>query len=487
MRNARAGRTRTGRSSRSGYRSWTWFTALTGTSLLLLASLGGIAAGQSIAAPSPAGLDCQDSVATPVPQPTQAELDAAGLGDLPLAPDSARRDLVAAPFSDSTSVTNPLFPISQLHSAILNGHVDGKVFHTETTLLPFTAVVEWTPGQCVRVLVSQYMAFLDGSLQETAIDFYAQADDGSVWYFGESVFDYDVHGLVITTEGTWHAGVEGPPAMIMPSDPQIGDAHRAENIPGNSFEEVHVTEVDQTFRGPSGPVSGGIVGSEIHQDAPPSDKLFAPGYGEFRSTDGPDVEAMALASPTDSLPGGVPADLTSISRGADRIFASRLKTAAQWRRAQTVAQGMLDAWAAFPAGEVPPRLVKPTDVALEGLVAQVAASDRSKTRAASIDAAYASNDLQLRYRPVTEVDTMRFELWVRRALVGATGGSLGSVRSDVVTLEWIRDRIAHTLDPVTRVRLDTLVAEMGTAVVDGDLGAAARTARELREVMRGLL
>jgi len=430
---------------------------------------------------------CQPTASTPVPQPTQAQLDVAGLGDLPLAPNSARRDLVAAPFNDPTAVDNPLFPISDLHSAILNGHVDGKVFHTETTLLPFTKIIEWTPGQCVRVLVSQYMAFLDGNLQETAIDLYAQADDGSVWYLGEDVNAYSANGFIVTTEGTWQAGIDGPFAMIMPSDPQVGDAHRAENIPGNSFEEVHISKIDQTFDGPSGPVSGGIVATEIHQDAAPSDKLFAPGYGEFRSTDGPDVEAMALASPTDSLPGGVPAELTTISDGADRIFASRLATAPQWHHAQTIAQSMLDAWVTFSAGDVPPRLVKPTRVALEGLVTQIESRDRSATRSASIDAAYASNDLQLRYRSVTDIDTMRFELWVRRALVDATAGSRGGVRSDVVTLEWIRDRIAHTLDPVTRTQIDALVGELGTAVVDSDLAAAAATARALREVVADLI
>lgn len=447
---------------------------------------GAAAKGGSLAAnDGPTG--CQPTASTPVPQPTRAQLDVAGLGDLPLAPDSARRDLVAAPFNDPTAVDNPLFPIIDLHSAILNGHVDGKVFHTETTLLPFTKIIEWTPGQCVRVLVSQYMAFLDGNLQETAIDLYAQADDGSVWYLGEDVNDYSANGFIVTTEGTWQAGIDGPFAMIMPSDPQVGDAHRAENIPGNSFEEVHISKIDQTFDGPSGPVSGGIVATEIHQDAAPSDKLFAPGYGEFRSTDGPDVEAMALASPTDSLPGGVPAELTTISDGADRIFASRLATAPQWHHARTIAQSMLDAWVTFSAGDVPPRLVKPTRVALEGLVTQIASRDRSATRSASIDAAYASNDLQLRYRSVTDIDTMRFELWVRRALVDATEGSRWGVRSDVVTLEWIRDRIAYTLDPVRRTQIDALVGELGTAVVDSDLSAAADTARALREVVADLI
>ena len=342
---------------------------------VLLPGIGTFAQGQSVSSAGSTG--CETTASTPIPQPTQAELDAAGLGVIPLAPDSARVDLVAQPFSDPTAVTNPLFPIADLDSAILNGRVDGKPFYTETTLLPFTRIIEWTPGQCVRVLVSQYMAFLDGKLEETAIDLYAQADDGSVWYLGEDVFDYDVAGRIFTTEGTWHAGTEGPAAMIMPSDPQIGDAHRPENIPGNVFEEVTVTQVDQTFDGPSGPVSGGIVGTETHQDGTLSDKLFAPGYGEFLSADGPDIEAMALASPTDSLPGGVPAELTTISEGADRIFSSRLATSAQWRRAERVAAGMVDAWDMFRAGDVPPRLVKPTRVALQELVAQVTSHDRS--------------------------------------------------------------------------------------------------------------
>ena len=56
----------------------------------------------------------------------------------------------------------------------------------------------------------------------------------------------------------------------------------------------------------------------------------------------------------------------------------------------------------------------------------------------------------------------------------------------VVTLEWIRDRIAHTLDPVTRVTLDKTLGDLGAAVVDHDLGAATDAARALRQVMVGL-
>ena len=71
-------------------------------------------------------------------------------------------------------------------------------------------------GSAGRGRVSQYVAFLGGSIEEVAYDLYAQADDGSVWYFGEDVFDFR-DGAIVVTEGTWLAGKDGPAAMIMPA------------------------------------------------------------------------------------------------------------------------------------------------------------------------------------------------------------------------------------------------------------------------------
>jgi len=80
----------------------------------------------------------------------------------------------------------------------------------------------------------------------------------------------------------------------------VGAAYRTENIPGIAFEQVTVKSVDKTLDGPLGAVSGGLVGEELHMDGKTEDKLFAPGYGEFYAADGPDVEALALAVPTDA-------------------------------------------------------------------------------------------------------------------------------------------------------------------------------------------
>nr|MBA3263999.1 hypothetical protein [Thermoleophilaceae bacterium] len=229
------------------------------------------------------------SASSTIPQPTRAQLVAAGLEKLPLAPESKRLDITAPKFSNPTKITNPLFPISRLRSVIFSGEVDGKPFHTETTLLPGTRTIEWSPGQQVDARVSQYSAYVDGRIEEVALDYYAQADDGSVWYLGEDVYDYDRGGLVDSTLGSWLAGKEGPIEMIMPADPKPGDVHRAENIPGIAFEEVKIKTTGKTVDGPSGPVKGAMVGRELHDDGTYSDKVFAPGYGEFFSGHGSEV------------------------------------------------------------------------------------------------------------------------------------------------------------------------------------------------------
>ena len=131
------------------------------------------------------------------------------------APLESRIDLEPPQFSNPTEITNPLFPISELESAVLLGEVDGQPFRSETTLLPYTGVVV-IDGQPVEVLLSQYMAYLDGRITEVALDRYAQADDGSVWYLGEDVYDYE-DGTVVVTGGSWLAGQDRDPAMSCPA------------------------------------------------------------------------------------------------------------------------------------------------------------------------------------------------------------------------------------------------------------------------------
>src|SRR5262245_51613607 len=268
---------------------------------------------------------------------------------IPVAAASERVDLTIPTFSNPTAITNPLFPVSDQASVLLLGHVDDKPFRTEVTLLPSTRVIEWE-GQRVEPVVSQYNAFLGGPIEEVAYDLYAQADDGSVWYFGEDVFDFR-DGSIISTEGTWQAGRDGPAAMIMPGDTQVGDVYRTENAPGFVFEEVTVRSTDQTLDGPLGPIMGGMLADELHSDGKTEQKVFAPGYGEFYTAGGGDVEALALAIPTDAATEPLPAELGGMSDGAFDVYDAA--ATGDWKAATRALDSVARGWAAYRAGEVP--------------------------------------------------------------------------------------------------------------------------------------
>jgi hypothetical protein len=424
----------------------------------------------------------ESSESADVPQPSRADFAAAGLGKLPVAPQEQRVDLTAPPFSHPTEVTNPLFPISDLHSAVLAGRIDGKPFHTETTLLPYTRTMEWAPGHSVETLVSQYMAFIDGRLQEVALDYYAQADDGSVWYLGEDVNDYNAQGFVAFQTDSWLAGQDGPPAMIMPGDPRVGDAFRTENIPGLVFEEVTVKTTDETVAGPTGKVPGAMVGEELHDDAQTSDKVFAPGYGEFLTRDRDGVEAMALAVPTDAANGPEPKSLRTLSKGADAAFPAVMSK--EWGKASAELRAMNAAWRSYTSnGEAPPRLEPPMDRALTSLARTVNTSDRLGAGTAAIDVAQAGMDLALRYRPVTEIDRARFEQWARQIVVDAAARDLGGVRGDLATLELVRDRFFDGLSGVERSRINASLLALRDDVENDDLPAAAKEGARLASIL----
>jgi hypothetical protein len=416
---------------------------------------------------------------TPNDSTPEVCLDTAGV-PLPIAPDSERVDLEPPSFSNPLQITNPLFPISGLFRAILVGNIEGVPLRIETTLMPGTTKVNLN-GQRVETHVSQFVAYLGGRIHEVALDRYAQADDGAVWYFGEDVFDYE-DGVITDTEGTWLAGKDGPPAMIMPARPQVGDVWRPENICGLVFEEVTAESTDVTVQGPHGSVTGALVVQELHQDATLEPKTFAPGYGEFRSGGGLDLEALALAIPADALPGLPPKALETMSSGAAEIF-----DAAQtedWEAAAAAAEEIAAAWDEFRAGGVPPLLEPIADSVVAALRKAVDAQEAADARQAAIDVARASLDFKLRYRTAAETDLDLLDLWARQLLVDAEAGDQAGVLGDAASIKWTRDRISQDIAPGELTQLDAGIAGVQAAAAARDLTAASHAAAGLRSTVR---
>jgi hypothetical protein len=73
----------------------------------------------------------------------------------------------------------------------------------------------------VRTVVAWIEDFTNGELIEKEIAFYAQDNDGNVWYFGEHPEDYE-NGQFVEAP-TWIAGIaDAKPGIKMQPDPQLG-------------------------------------------------------------------------------------------------------------------------------------------------------------------------------------------------------------------------------------------------------------------------
>lgn len=451
--------------------------ALAGALTAVILSAAACSAGASTSDP-PAAVDAAVDTAagTTVEWPLTRCGTYSGKG---CAPTSKRVDVERPKFSNPTKITNPLFPISALDSAVLLGNVDGKPFRSETTLIPGKHLVT-VDGTPIEVVVSQYTAYLDGRIDEVAIDRYAQADDGSVWYLGEDVFDYR-DGTVAITEGTWLAGRDGPPAMIMPADPQVGDAFRSENVTGVVFEELTVKAIDKTVDGPRGPVKGAVIMEELHLDGSVSGKVFAPGHGEFDSSHGNDVEALALAVPADAIDKVVPVELRLMSTSAWGILENaRLE---DWEAANPTLKRMKTLGKKLQANDYPPRVVATMNRALQALKSAVTGKDVAATSQAAVDVAQSALDLELLYRGNVEPD--RFHLHTQQLRVHAAAKDLAGVAGEVAVLEWIRDRLAPSLSEPQLADLDTELRALRGASSARNASAAADLAARAAAKLRG--
>lgn len=74
---------------------------------------------------------------------------------------------------------------------------------------------------------------------EVVTDWYAQDEDGNVWWFGR--------------DGSWQAGVDGAePGLAMADSPRIGDGYRPALAPGVSEDVATVVALDERIEVPAG-------------------------------------------------------------------------------------------------------------------------------------------------------------------------------------------------------------------------------------------
>ena len=111
----------------------------------------------------------------------------------------------------------------------------------------------------ITVTVVRDRVFEDGALVEDTRDWYAQDRQGNVWYMGEETAEYE-NGEVVTTAGSWEAGVDGAmPGIVMLADPQVGDVYRQEFYEGEAEDIGTVTALGGEISVPAGTWSAADV------------------------------------------------------------------------------------------------------------------------------------------------------------------------------------------------------------------------------------
>ncbi len=184
----------------------------------------------------------------------------------------------AAVFSTPTAITNPYLPLSSLTQDILEGTEGGKPFRVVRSHTTGTRMFTFNGVQVSTVIVID-SAFLNDTLIEVAIDYFAQSDHGDVYYFGEDVDNYQ-NGQVANHDGSWLFGVQTTTVgLFIPAAPKVGDRFRSEDVPGITREDDEVVAVNETVVTAAGTYQNCVRVKEILSDGAVEYKLYAPGIG----------------------------------------------------------------------------------------------------------------------------------------------------------------------------------------------------------------
>jgi hypothetical protein len=146
----------------------------------------------------------------------------------------------------SAKINNEFFPLKPGTVYVYTGVRDGKQARDVVTVTDLTTTISGAP--CVVVRDRLYLA---GRLAERTTDWYTQDDRGNVWYFGEDTAELDRNGHVISTEGSWSAGVDGAkPGIFMPAHPKVGQAFRQEFLKGHAEDHFKIIGLFETVTPP---------------------------------------------------------------------------------------------------------------------------------------------------------------------------------------------------------------------------------------------
>src|SRR6267378_999234 len=188
-------------------------------------------------------------------------------------------------FSHPLEITNPYLPLASLKQDILEGREDGSKLRIERSAMPQKHKSFKIGDQTVEAAAIEDREFGNGKLKEVTLDYFAQDDDGTVYYLGEDVEEY-ADGKVTGHSGAWLTGVQtSHPGVLLPAHPRIGDKFKSEDVPNITTEDDEVVSVSETVTVPAGTYKNCLKVREV-ADGEVEYKYYAPGVGCVKEVPG---------------------------------------------------------------------------------------------------------------------------------------------------------------------------------------------------------
>ena len=192
-----------------------------------------------------------------------------------LADDKAGAEPALPRFTHPREITNPYLPLSALKQDLL----ERKGERVERTVKPDLHKTFKIGDQTVDALVVEDREYVKGKLAEIALDYFAQSDDGAVYYLGEDVDEYK-NDKVVGHSGAWLFGKDTTRlGLLMPAHPKVGDKFKSEDVPKVTWEQDEVISISEKVKVPAGTFVNCVKIKETLSDGKTEYKLFAAGVG----------------------------------------------------------------------------------------------------------------------------------------------------------------------------------------------------------------
>ena len=196
------------------------------------------------------------------------------VADLPQGDEPVELD----PADFTTDIDNPYWPM-EVGTRWSYREVDEEGVERRVVVVVTSKTKKLANGITARVVRDTVTE--DGDLVEDTFDWYAQDDQGAIWYLGEDTAEFE-DGELVSREGSFEAGVDGAlPGIIMPANPEPGMRYRQEYYEGEAEDNGAVLGIKEMAEVPYGQFDGVLLTRDTSVIEPDvlEYKLYARGVG----------------------------------------------------------------------------------------------------------------------------------------------------------------------------------------------------------------